>query len=73
MKSKVFYSSKKVIPIRSVVSDVLRDMKPGQAFNIETVERQRFVTAISRLHKKKEGRWKTMKISNEQIAVVRKD
>lgn len=75
MKSKdshIYYSADEVKPLRTVVTEILRKMQPGQAFNVESSVRQKYVTTISRLHKRKEGRWHTTKISPSQIAIIRK-
>jgi hypothetical protein len=72
-KSNTYYPASQVKPTRNIVADLLREMKAGQAFNAPIKNRQKYVTTISRLHKKSEGRWKTVKISDSEIAVVRKE
>lgn len=72
MKSKEkFYPATEVVPLRSMISETLREQKIGSAFNIDLSERSRYITTISRLHKRHEGKWKTAKISNGQVAIVR--
>lgn len=66
-----FYPASEVTPLRSMISDTLRKQEVGSAFNVGLKDRQRYITAISRLHNRKEGKWRTMKISSEQIAIVR--
>jgi hypothetical protein len=66
-----YYNSKKVKPSYPRLIDSVCNMAPGQAFNIQKKDRQKYVTTISRLHKKGAGKWETIKISDTEIAVVR--
>ncbi len=71
MKSKQFYPAEKVISLREEIIGTLRLMQPKQAFNIDPQERAKWQTAISRLHKEKFGRYKTVRTQNGQIAIIR--
>lgn len=67
------YPADEVKPLRSGITDFLRSIEVKKAVNVPIEYRSNYITAISRLHKRGEGKWKTVKVSEKEFAIIRKE
>lgn len=71
MKKLLFYPASEVKPIRTGAASIIRSLHIGEAVNLPLDDRNTYMSTITRLQKKSLGRWKTVKISNEEFALIR--
>ncbi|MBW6490978.1 MAG: hypothetical protein K0B15_07255 [Lentimicrobium sp.] len=65
-----FYSAEEVVPYRPPLVSLLLSLQPGQAVNFPKERRTSVMATITRLHKSA-CRFRTVKISETQFAVIR--
>lgn len=70
MQEKV-YPASEVRPFRPSLNSLLKSLNPGQAMNFQINRRNSVMASITRLHNEMACRYKTVRVSETEFAVVR--
>lgn len=65
------YPAKEVVPFRSPVQNTIKSLKMGEATNFPHRKRTTVMSAITRLHNSTDFKFRTVKISETEFAVIR--
>lgn len=67
------YPAKEVIPFKSPILNTIKALQKGQAVNFSNKKIASVRSVISRLHKESKKKFTTVKVSQEEFAVIREE
>jgi|GEM_PF-4312997 hypothetical protein len=72
MQVKV-YPADEVRPQRGPIAAILKRLNPGEAVNLPMEKRNSIRAAISRMHRRTACKYRTVKIDDLEIAIIREN